>query len=73
MDIHELLDYVQSDCTITIFDIDKGKNIENNLSIDEAREWAENHSCELCSFEPTPQENKFDFGITINVEGVEEL
>ncbi len=72
LDLDTLLDYVQDDCTITIFDCDKGEDIEKGLTIDEARQWAYEHACDLCSFEPTPKVNEWDFGITINVSDVED-
>lgn len=72
LDLDELFDYVQDDVTITIYDIDKEENIEVDLSLDEAKEWACNHTCELCTIEPTKQRKDYDFGITINVCNVEE-
>lgn len=70
MELIDLLDLVIDDCLITIFDTDKGKNIQENLSLDEAKEWAEEHSCEVGSFEPSPT-NGYDRGITFNVSEVE--
>lgn len=73
LDLDTLLDYVQEDCEITIYDLDHDKDIVKKMSIEEAREWAYNHSCEVCSFEPTPKVLPYDFGITFNVCGVEKL
>lgn len=76
MGIDDLLDYTQDDCVIDIFDCDLGATIKTGLSIDEAREWAENHTCDLWSFEPIQrkEENSENvvFGIVFNVGKVEE-
>lgn len=65
LDFDVLFDYLVDDCVITIFDVNKGEDIEKNLSIDEARNYFEENSYNLCSIEPTP--NVY-FGITLNVE-----
>lgn len=78
LDISDLLDYTQDDCVIDIFDYDLGVNLKESLSISEARNWAENHSYELGSFEPiqrddTERGHGVVFGIVFNVGNVEEL
>lgn len=76
-DIQDLLDYVQTDCTIDIFDCDEGTTT-TDLTIEQAREWHEDHEYELLSFEPIQRVdlNKKDnnyrvFGIQFNVQKVE--
>lgn len=73
LDLDELFDYIQDDVRITFYDLDAEKDIEVDLSLDEAKEWAENHSCELCTIEPSMHEAPNDFGITVNICNVEEL
>lgn len=76
-DIEDLLDYVQTDCVIDIYDCDSNTTI-HDLSIEQAREWHEDHEYELLSFEPIQRVdlNKKDnnyhaFGIQFNVQKVE--
>lgn len=77
-DINDLLDYVQIDCVVDIFDCDTGEILVHDLSIQQAREWHEEHSYELLSFEPIQrvdlskkETNYHVFGIQFNVEKVE--
>ena len=66
LDLFDLLDYLQDDTEITIFDLDACEDIEKDLSIEEARRWLERHAYELESIEPTPQEG-YHRGITLNL------
>ena len=80
-DINDLLDYVQIDCVIDIFDC-LGKScdaIRKDLTIYEARKWHEEHNYELVSFEPIQrvdlskkETNYHVFGIQFNVTNIEE-
>lgn len=76
MTIDDLLDYVQLDCVIDIFDCDLGATIKTGLSIHEARKWHEHHNYDLWSFEPIQRREDFSgnivFGIVFNVGKVEE-
>ena len=63
LDFETLLDYLIDDYKVNIFDIITGEDIEKDLSIDEAKDWAESHEHDFCSFEPTNSDT-----ITINVE-----
>lgn len=63
LDIETLLDYFIEDYEVNIFDISEGKDIEVGLSVEEAKEWAQEHEHDFCSFEP-----KDNNSITINVE-----
>lgn len=76
-DIQDLLDYVQTDCTIDIFDCDEGTTT-TDLTFEQAREWHEDHEYELLSFEPiqrvdlSKKDNNYHvFGIQFNVQKVE--
>lgn len=67
MDLSDLLDLMVDSTNITIWDCDKCKNIEEDIPLDDAKEWAETHDCNVCSIEPTNSRT-----ITINVDSVEE-
>lgn len=68
LDIETLLDYLIDDFYITIYDLNSERDIEVELTKDEALEWAYKHQYELCSFEP-----RNNLGITINVCDVEDI
>lgn len=78
LDLDFLLDYVQDDCVIDIYDCDSNDYdcVAKGLTIEQAREWGENHSYELYSIEPIQRKDNLGetiFGLVINVGGVEEL
>ena len=78
LDLDTLLDYVFDDSVIDLYDCDS-KNydcIKQGLTIDEAREWAENHSHEVYSFEAIQRKDESGnvvWGILFNLGKVEEL
>ena len=76
LDINDLLDYVQDDCVFDIYDLYKGKNIVEGIDREELESWLENHTYELCTFEPIQRKDKncdlTIFGIVWNVDNVEE-
>ena len=78
LDINDLLDYAQDDCVFDIYDCDLGVNIKEGIDRNELQEWLENHSYDLCSFEPiqrddTERKHGVVYGIVWNVEKVEEI
>lgn len=78
LDLDYLLDYVQDDCVIDIYDCDSDDYdcVVKDLSIEEAREWGENHSYELYSIEPIQRKDNSGnvvFGLVINVGSIEGL
>ena len=77
LDLDDLLDYTQDDCVIDLYDCDSKDYdcVAKGLSIDEAREWASNHSYELYSFEPIQRKDEKGevvFGILFNLGRIEE-
>ena len=75
LDISDLRDYIIDGCEFDIYDINVGMNIAEGLDDSELSDWCDNHDYELCTFEPTTRMNKSGdtvFGITFNVENVEE-
>ena len=77
LDLDFLCDYIQDDCVVDIYDCDSNNYdcIKKDLSIDEVREWGENHSCEIYSIEPIQRKDNNGetiFGLVINVGKVEE-
>ena len=75
LDLDYILDYLQSDCVVDIYDCTSGKTIAQDLSEQEAREWHDSHDYDFCSFEPIQRiddHGETIFGIVFNVENVEE-
>ena len=76
-DLDDLLDYVQDDCVIDIYDCNGGELdcLVKDMSKDEARTWHENHSYTLESFEPIQRKGaggRVEFGIVFNLSDIED-
>ena len=77
LDLDDLLDYTQDDCVIDIYDCDSNdyECCAKDLTIEEAREWHENHSYRLYSFEPIQRKDEYGgvvYGILFNLGDIEE-
>ena len=77
LDMDDLLDYVQDDCVIDIFDCygKECKAMIEGMSKDEAKAWHENHSYTLVSFEPIQRKGaggRVEFGIVFNLSDIED-
>lgn len=76
LEISDLRDYIIDGCEFDIYDLQEGKNIAEGLDDEELEEWCENHNYDFCTFEPTQRKDvngNTVFGITFNVDNVEEL
>ena len=74
LEITDLFDYIIDGCVFDIWDMDSEQTIEEGMSQEELQEWCDNHSYELCSFEPCQrkEDNEVVFGIVFNVCNIEE-